>query len=258
MSLVPDEKLTVAGTLVRGIDVSHHNNELKWQNLRAAGYEFAFIKSSEGETLGDERFDENREAAHANNILCGPYHFFRPKTAGQGQINNFLRAVGSMRAGELPPVLDLEVPADWKGVKRDELMAEWHSIVPEDRIKRVLQWLNAVEQRLGIRPIIYASPSFVNNTLNNDSRLAPYILWIANYNVDAPTIPAPWTKAAFWQHSEHGKIPTVGDTDFDLNVFYGSLDDLKRMCYGFRATAVETAWYERCWLTRWIARLWRS
>lgn len=253
MTLVPKtRRMALAGSPILGVDVSHHNEELRWQNLKATGRLFAFIKATEGGDNQDNKFELNRDGAHSNGVICGAYHFFRPKTAVKLQIENFCSYVGAMRVGELPPVLDIEVPSDWKGV-REEHLADWQAIVMEDRIQRVLQWLVAVEKRLGIRPLIYASPNFVRDILGNDPRLAPYLLWLANYNVDAPTVPAPWTVWTFWQHSEKGRIPEFADTNLDLNYFNGSLEQLKQLCFGARANATAASpWYKRCWLTRWI------
>ena len=66
----------------------------------------------------------------------------------QLQIDNFCDTVGSMRAGELPPSLDLEVPEQWKGIEglHAQVMSEWTSIKMEDRIQKVLTWLESVEK----------------------------------------------------------------------------------------------------------------
>ncbi|MEM9175097.1 MAG: GH25 family lysozyme, partial [Myxococcota bacterium] len=48
---------------IRGIDVSHHQGRIDWRQVGAAGIRFAFIKSTEGESLQDPRFAHNAAAA---------------------------------------------------------------------------------------------------------------------------------------------------------------------------------------------------
>jgi lysozyme len=124
-------------------------------------------------------------------------------------------AVGSVQPGELPPVLDIEVPTDWKNIP----MAA--------RIKLVTDWLVGVESRLGVRPIIYVNNPDMQALLNNDSSFAAYSLWVAFWTTAAqPVIPAPWKNWTFWQHSNTGTVSGVS-TSCDLDYFQGSLADLK-------------------------------
>jgi GH25 family lysozyme M1 (1,4-beta-N-acetylmuramidase) len=251
---------TPAGLL--GIDVYHGDGTIKWSALKGTNRFYAWIKATEGGDWQDPSFADNRNGAHEAGVINGAYHFFRPKTSVQAQIDNFCGMVGAMRTGELPPSLDLEVPKDWKA--RPELVeqhkAEWQSLTMENRMKIVLQWLEAVEKRLGIRPIIYAGKNFVDEILGNDPRLAKYLLWLPRYEVDAPEVPEPWTRYNWWQYSEHGHLPDVTSHELDFNVFAGTLDDLKALCFGAQARTDETdetaqPWYERCPFVRWIRRL---
>jgi lysozyme len=259
----------LSGNPILGIDVYHGDGAINWKGAFAAGYRFAWIKASEGETVQDERFHENREQARDANVITAPYHFFRPKTAGQKQIDNFLSMCPTLNPGDLPAALDLEAPQDWKmlpaalaAVARAAHIADWKSIAVQDRVAMVLTWLEAVHQAHGMRPIIYASPSFVDEIFDNDPRLAQYLLWIANYNVPSPTIPAPWTHSTWWQFSEHGHVPQITSHDLDLNRFEGTMDDLRSLCFqGVRVTetaATTDSWTDRCPFLRWLRGLFRS
>jgi lysozyme len=101
----------------------------------------------------------------------------------------FIRAIGSLNPGDLPPVLDLEVPAEWAG------------ITAADRVPLAVQWLEAVESQLGVTSFVYLSPSFANEILMNAPALARFPLWLAHYtNAPSPTVP-PWIAWTFWQNS---------------------------------------------------------
>lgn len=201
-----------------GIDVSHHNDTIDWAKVHAAGYRFAFIKATEGATVTDALFSTNRQEARDAGLRTGAYHFYHPQTDVAKQVENFLAVVGSMQSGELPPVLDLEVPAEWLLPG----MESWAKLPQSERVPRVLQWLQAVESRLGVRPIIYLSPSFANDTLRNDPRLGIYDLWIAHYTTaSAPSVPKPWTTYKYWQHSETGTVDGIPGKAVDLNRYNG-------------------------------------
>ena len=72
---------------VRGIDVSHYQEEIDWEHLRNARLQgeplsFIFVKATEGTDIIDENFNQNLYNARTNNIVRGAYHFFSTKTPG--------------------------------------------------------------------------------------------------------------------------------------------------------------------------------
>jgi GH25 family lysozyme M1 (1,4-beta-N-acetylmuramidase) len=198
-----------------GLDVSHHQEEIDWEKVARSGRAFAFIKASEGAKTPDNLFDTNRSGAATNGVLTGAYHFFHPTVDVQAQVDLFVGKVGKLVPGDLPPVLDLEVPE------------EWAEIAQRDRIVRVTQWLTQVEQLLGVRPIIYASPSIVRSFFESSSELLNYRLWLANYNLQ-PTVPAPWVDWTFWQYTDTGVADGV-IKNVDLDLFNGDLERLRSL-----------------------------
>lgn len=210
-------KSTKADSRLFGIDVSHHQNVVQWDKCAAAGVVFAFLKATEASTFVDRRFAFNWSETKKNGIVRGSYHFFRPRSSVEKQVSNFLAVQGQLEVGDLPPVLDLEVPESWR------------SLSLKKRIAIVRQWLDAVEAALGIKPIIYLSSSFVGDVLGNDAFLKNYLLWVANYQVSKPRVPAPWSKWDFWQYSETGKVTGVPTGSVDLNWFQGTRSDLMKL-----------------------------
>ena len=206
---------------VSGIDVSRHQGTIDWAQVRQAGTRFAFAKATEGSSWNDPKFVENRSGAAKNGVAFGAYHFFRPRADVGLQIKNFVSAVGSLRSGELPPVLDVEVPAPWQrysGKKRVEL---------------ITTWMNGVESALGVKPILYLSPSFAKDTLGSAAELSAYPLWIAHYTSRSqPTVPAPWSGLSpdwtFWQYTERGKVAGVAGY-VDRDRFFGDEVALSRL-----------------------------
>jgi len=201
--------------LLAGLDVSHFQKTVDWPRVAAAGKVFSFLKASEGALTPDAFFDDHRKQATANKIAVGAYHLFHPGRPVADQVKLFVGKVKVLEPGELPPVLDLEVPDEWK------------SIAKPDRVTLVVAWLTQVEQALGVPPIIYGGPQFIESILGADRRLATYRLWLADYALQAQ-VPDPWSNWTFWQFTDKGAVDGVTGK-VDLDTFNGSRDDLNKL-----------------------------
>lgn len=212
------KKRKAADTRLFGIDVSHYQAPIDWQRVSNAGVVFAILKASEASSYKDKNFAAWWPAVKANGIIRGAYHFFRPYAPVDRQIANFLGSLPKLDAGDLPSVLDLEVPENWRNISL------------KSRIAMIRRWLDAVEDAQGIKPIIYLSSSFPGDVLANDPFLRDYILWLAHYTKAAkPKVPKPWAPDktwTIWQYSETGKLAGTSGSAVDLNWFNGNAKDL--------------------------------
>ncbi len=152
--------LTVPLRVTPGIDVSHHQGNVNWRAVAEAGISFAFVKATDGGTFTDPQFGTNWIGVKDAGIIRGAYHFFRPAKPVDSQVENFVRTVREIGDGDLPPVLDLEEAPTPHG-------DEWEDVSGEQRVPLVLTWLEAVEARLGQKPIIYTRRGFVTLELPN-------------------------------------------------------------------------------------------
>jgi lysozyme len=181
--------------MVPGIDVSHFQLAVDWAAVAASEVRFCFIKATEGAANVDPRFIQNWRGAGAAGLLRGV----------------------RLEPGDLPPVLDLEVPAAWA------------TIAQSARAPLAIQWLETVESRLGATPIVYLSPAFATEILKNAPALGRFPVWLAHYTDAAtPTVAKPWDSWTFWQYTREGKTSGV-TLPVDLDRFNGSLDDLKAL-----------------------------
>jgi lysozyme len=213
---VEQSEKQVVTAAVPGIDVSHYQPAIDWATVVGAGFQYCFIKATEGSASVDKSFARHWPDARKAGLIRGAYHFFRPAVPVASQAALFLRTVKRLQPGDLPPVLDLEAPQ------------EWADILPKERIALAVGWLEAVEHKLGATPIVYLSPSFASNILGNTTELARYPVWLAHYTMaETPMVPKPWSSWTFWQHS-NGRTPGVS-VPVDLNRFNGSRDDLKAL-----------------------------
>src|SRR5689334_1580650 len=95
---------TGASPEVQGIDVSHYQGVIDWNQVAEAGTAFVFIKATEGTSYVDPQFQDNWSGAKAAGLLRGAYHFFQPGEDPQQQAEYFLSVVQTV-PGDLPPVL---------------------------------------------------------------------------------------------------------------------------------------------------------
>jgi GH25 family lysozyme M1 (1,4-beta-N-acetylmuramidase) len=195
---------------IEGIDVSHWQGVIDWTLVRAAGKRFAFIKASEDIDFVDDMYATNRAQAKAVGLLVGAYHFAQPdRTPGDAvaEADHFLNTA-LINSGELLPVLDLEVV----GGLTDIELQDW-----------VRAYLGRIYERTGVRGVIYMSPAFWANFLDDTTWFAANgykVLWIAHWTTAAePWVPGTdwggqgWT---FWQYTSSGAVPgIVGRVDLD-------------------------------------------
>ncbi|WP_244943185.1 glycoside hydrolase family 25 protein [Streptomyces inhibens] len=197
---------------------------------------FAFLKATQGprDAGRDRWFRRDYAAVSRTSLLHAPYHFFDPKstTDGAAQARQFIttvRAAGyrGNRAGELPPVLDVEkVQRNRKEVCPGAL-----------RPQQLTVFLQEVRKAFKVTPIVYTRASFVKECMGGKGQVfAGYPLWLARYGSDAEepqTVPGAGRSWTFWQHTDRGSTPgipgTGGRGTSDRNVFRGSLAQLRQM-----------------------------
>jgi GH25 family lysozyme M1 (1,4-beta-N-acetylmuramidase) len=214
------------GKQARGIDVSHHRGIIDWDQVLASGVSFGIVKATDGSAYVDTYFDRNWSGMRQAGVIRGAYHYFRPDEDSVEQARHYLEVAGySLYKTDLPPVLDFEAypPAAYAAFKQLSLTK---------RINKVKSWLNTVSDATGRLPIIYTNQSTWQSVMENSEAFSHYPLWVANYGVSKPYVPADnwggqgWT---IWQFSASGEVPGVnnGDPPVDQNIFNGTLADLR-------------------------------
>lgn len=229
------ERLHYTSDRIYGIDISKHQHvkgrkkySIDWKKLRithlgtlskkkvsgVVDYKvsFIFIKSTEGTSIINPYYKADYAAARAHGFPVGAYHFFSHHTTGAQQAAYFLRNT-KFTKGDLPPVLDLEpLPSQVK--KMGGAVAMW---------RRVRNWLQIVENRTGMRPILYISQMFVNKYLDAAPDIKHnYPVWIARYGEYKPDI-----KLWVWQLAPDGRVAGIHGA-VDINVFNGYNTEFKQ------------------------------
>jgi len=207
----PDVTVCASGDTVTGLDVSDFDPNTNWPAVQSTGRVFTFVKATEGSTFINRDFASDWVAAKNSGFIRGAYHFYHPNIDAAKQANIFLKTMGTLASSDLPPMFDWEISG---------------GVSAEVQIQGALLWLAQVEAATGKTPIIYVAPKFWK-ALGDTSAFAHYPLFIANYEVSCPNIPAPWTTWSFWQQGL-GPIDGIQANSGDLDVFNGSLAQLQQ------------------------------
>ncbi|MGY5765177.1 GH25 family lysozyme [Brachybacterium sp. DNPG3] len=197
LAQLPDG-VELAADEVMGIDVSAHQQEIDWTQVREDGYVFAYIKASEGADFVDERFAENWSGALEAGIVPGAYHYFTLCSSGADQAADFLAAAPPDDAA-LPPAIDLEL--DGACTERPE---------PADVIAEIDDFTAIVEEAWGRRLLIYSSSQWRDayGLLVGEGR----VHWLSS--VGSRPEPTDW---ALWQVRFDGTVSGIdGDVDIDV------------------------------------------
>lgn len=185
---------------IRGLDISWHNG---YSNLDAAadeGYEFVWLKATEGVTSRDENFALNFQKAKHAGLKVGAYHFFRFDRDGVEQAQNLLKTIGN-RPLDLGIALDVEESGNASNVPLDSIKA---------RLQIMVEYLNM----RGHRVMFYSNRQGLEKYLLPEFEGFP--LWVCSFTDNS--VYDDWT---FWQYSHRGKVRGVRG-DVDLNTFNGS------------------------------------
>ncbi|MFG3611450.1 GH25 family lysozyme [Rummeliibacillus stabekisii] len=187
-------------TTIKGLDVSHYQDDIDFIKVKADGYKFVIMKATEGTYYKDVMFETNYRKAMAAGMQVGAYHYGKFSTVAEAkaEAKYFLSVLGG-RKMTYPVALDLE--ENKKGAS------------PAVLTDAAIAFMEMVEaQGYAVMLYTYKSFSYDQKRLIM-SKFKPYILWMARYNsylgVDTD----------LWQHSSTGKVSGIKG-NVDLNVAY--------------------------------------
>ena len=190
---------------IQGIDVSHHQGEIDWSEVKQQSIRFAFIKATEGGNFKDKKFQLNWTNAQSVGIDVGAYHFFTFCKTGKEQAINFIETVPKNDTA-LPPVVDLEFGGNCN------LQVDDSTVLSE-----IQSFLNEVESHYGKKVILYVTHEFYDHFMNDQFLGNP--IWIRDI-YQQPVLPKQ-RKWLIWQFANRGHLQGI-ETYVDLNVFNGN------------------------------------
>ncbi|MES9793105.1 GH25 family lysozyme [Priestia megaterium] len=181
------------------IDVSNHQGDVNWKQVAANGVKGVYLKLTEGTTFLDKKSYKNYLGAKNAGLRVGFYCFSHVTNDPKKEVDFFLKKLADMKP-DMPHCLDLE---NDKGQSKNRITSF------------ALEWLEYMEKKTGITPILYTMMGFLPNFTSQ--KLARYPLWIARYNgKDNPGSSSIWSKWAMYQYTDKGKVKGItGNVDLD-------------------------------------------
>lgn len=173
---------------VHGIDLSRYQGDVFWETVGDnTKMSYVYLKATEGGDRIDPKFERNINLAHRYGLKVGSYHFFRPKTPLQLQLDNF---TAQCLPGEqdLIPMIDVETLG---GLQVDQFCDS------------LLTFLRMVEHAYRQKPLVYTFRNFYNWHLVG--KLDDYQLMIALYLDEEPVL-ADERDITLWQYTGKGRI----------------------------------------------------
>lgn len=194
---------------LHGIDISSFQTGI---NLAAVPADFVFIKATGG--TGYLNPDRNRafQQAVSTGKKVGVYHFAHEQGfqgSAEQEADYFLQHI----QGYLGKAI---LMLDWEGDNKNDVA--WAK-----------RWLDYVQSKTGIKPVIYMSTSVLKALNWSSVRNGDYGLWLAEYpdmnpvdgyqNKTAPD-GGEWGSPMMFQYTSTGRLPNWGG-NLDLDIFYG-------------------------------------
>ena len=212
--LVPVELKTL-----QGIDVSEHQGNINWQQVKASGQvDFAIIRAGYGrETYQkDKFFEQNYAGAKAQNIPIGIYQYsYADSVADAEREAETCLTWLNGRAVDSYVIFDFEESKIIDKLNKDDIPD--NDITPDVLSQMAIAWCKKIEAA-GYTPMIYVNPDFITNKYNYKMlKESGYDIWIANYG---RSITYDWPyPVRMWQYTSSGSVSGIS-TNVDMNIMY--------------------------------------
>ena len=198
-----------------GVDVSEHQENIDWEQVRAAGVDFAILRlgyrgHTEGLLYVDETFERNLENAEAAGIAVGVYFFSQATSKGEAEeeAEFVLTALGNKKPA-YPVVFDWEQPFPSEEIPAEDLRA--YNCTGEQVTSFAEAFCEKVK-KAGLTPAVYFNKTMAYEFLDLE-KLGAYDFWYAGYQ-DAPSL---YYDFAMWQYTDSGEIPGIGNVDLNIS-----------------------------------------
>ena len=209
-----DEALS-NGAVARGIDVSNFQGTIDWNQVKAAGIEFAILKVGPVYGKPDSTFERNATECERLGIPYGVYYYSYARSVADAnkEADRTLAWLGGHHPS-LPVYYDLE----------DNYILQDPNF-SKDKLAQIAQTFCNRMEAVGFKSGIYANLNWFNNYLNSPS-LSGYDHWVAQYNWRCDYAGS----YSFWQYSSSGNVPGVNgrcDMNYCFNGSFLNVDDGK-------------------------------
>ena len=212
-------------TTVLGIDIAsyqHPNGDsIDWAQV-AAARRFVVVKATEGTGYTNGYYADDVAQARAHGMYAGAYHWLHYTTSGTAQADYFINAIGgSVPAGDLPPMIDVEETGDSSTVAQ--------------RVTHLRDFADRVEQVTGRVPMIYSGSWYWSSSsyMGDPQEFNDHPFCWAAYVSPCPSVPDYLPPLTMWQYlGGTGSTPGIPNAACDQDMFYGTEDELANLAWG--------------------------
>ena len=189
-----------------GVDVSVFQGDIDWEQVKAAGYEFAILRigyrgyGEDGTLNADEKFEQNLKNARKAGMDVGVYFFSQAVNEEEADF-----VLEHLKGQEL----QMPVVYDPEHILEDE--ARTDGVTGEQFTQNAKVFCKAIEEA-GYDAMIYSNMLWEAYELDLE-KLSDYPVWYADYE-ELPQTPY---RFSMWQYSSTGSVPGIdGNVDLDI------------------------------------------
>lgn len=214
--------------LTFGIDVSKYQGTINWEQVAAAGTDFAMVRIGyrtlvSGKITADTNAKYNMQQAQKYGIKLGAYFFSTAVSVQEAQEEaNWVADYISQYSITYPVAYNCEGFLDPQNRQ--------YSLTKTQRTDIALAFLKTIQSR-GYTPMFYASQSEMEHSAQWEiSRIdSLYKVWVAQYPAKAypQTQSSSYTRNhAMWQYTTNGIVPGI-PKNVDMNIAYFGYEGIK-------------------------------
>ena len=185
MALSPSSEPTYPG-----IDVSGYQGNIDYSKVAKAGIKIVYMKSSEGNSYVDSRFERNYTEAKKNGLKVGVYHFLTARSISQAEHQaQFFVSLISNKSIDCKLAMDFENFGNLNKKQINEI---------------AIAFINKVKELSGKEIVVYSNT--YTATYVFEGEVTNYPLWVAQYGVSQPQDNGNWSSWVGWQYADDGEV----------------------------------------------------
>ena len=204
----------------KGIDVSDNQGVIDWEKVKAAGCQFAILRSVRRSGKPDNQFTNNLSGCRQQGIPVAVYKYTYATTTEQAQ-EEACQVVELLKAHNMPA----STTVWWDVEDRATLQS-----IGSSKLTTLIQTARTIIEAAGFRFGIYVGLYVYQEKWFEFDKFITVPLWVAryynNYNVmqldanpDQEKKPEVGRALWGWQYTSTGRVPGING-NADLNIFY--------------------------------------
>ena len=200
-----------------GIDVSYHQGNINWTNVKAAGIDFAILRLgyrgySNGSLMTDSKFAAYMQEAISVGMPLGVYFWTEAVNVDEAvqEAQYVINKLAPYKASiTMPVVIDWELNSNSR-----------HGGLSKETNTTICTTFCDLVKQNGYTPMIYANISDLNNNLDGVGLSQKYEIWVARYNnIVNNSTTSFYGNYSMWQYSSSGTVNGIS-TKVDMNYWY--------------------------------------